>query len=46
MAEYLFRIGSMKYPQQSIKVDKDHKGELFSEVRKCVGVLGNVSHNS
>ena len=46
MTEYLFRIGSMQYPQQSIKVDKDNKGELYSEIRKCVGVLGNVSHNS
>ena len=46
MTEYLFRIGAMQYPQQSIKVNANNKGELFSEIRKCVGVLGNYAHSS
>ena len=46
MTEYLFRIGSMQYPQQSIKVNANNKGELYSEIRKCVGVLGNYAHSS
>ena len=46
MSEFLFRIGSMQYSQQSIKIDKDDEGELFSEIRKCVGVLGNLAYNS
>jgi hypothetical protein len=44
--EYLFRIGSMQYPQQSIKIKKENKGELYSEIRKCIGVLGNYGHSS
>ena len=36
----------MQYPQQSIKVNANNKGELFSEIRKCVGVLGNYAHSS
>jgi hypothetical protein len=39
MSEYVFRIGSIQYPQNIIKVDKDNKGEIYSEIRKCVGVL-------
>ena len=44
--EYLFRIGSMQYPQQSVKFNADNKGELYSEIRKCIGVLGNYGHSS
>ena len=44
--EYLFRIGSMQYPQQSVKLTEDNKGELYSEIRKCIGVLGNYGHSS
>ena len=46
ISEYLFRIGSMQYPQQSVKLTEDNKGELYSEIRKCIGVLGNYGHSS
>ena len=46
MSEYIFRIGSMQYPQQSVKVTNTNKGELYSEIRKMVGVLGNYAHAS
>ena len=46
VSEYLFRIGSMQYPQQSVKFSQDNKGELYSEIRKCIGVLGNYGHSS
>ena len=44
--DYKFRIGSMQYPQQAIKVSASNKGESYNELRKCVGVLGNYMHNS
>jgi hypothetical protein len=36
----------MQYPQQSVKFNADNKGELYSEIRKCIGVLGNYGHSS
>ena len=52
MQEYVFRIGSMQYPQQSIKISSGkngtslNPGELYNEIRKSQGVLNNYGHNS
>ena len=51
MKSYQFRIGSMVYPQEPVKVSsngtlKDSIGEAYSELRKCLGVLGTYDHNS
>ena len=52
MTDYLFRIGSMQYPQQSIKVssgkpgETNNPGELYNEIRKCNGLLNNYAHTS
>ena len=51
MKSYQFRIGSMVYPQEPVKVSsngvlKDDIGEAYSELRKCLGVLGTYDHNS
>ena len=52
MQEYVFRIGSMQYPQQSIKINSGknntslNPGELYNEIRKSQGVLNNYGHNS
>eukprot|EP01050_Picozoa_sp_SAG11_P016460 SAG11_NODE_2250_length_3633_cov_129.866440_2_plen_488_part_00 len=49
---YQFRIGSMVYPQQAVKVSEGDGtsthlvGEAYSELRKCLGVLGTYDHNS
>lgn len=41
----------MVYPQEPVKVSsdgtaKDNIGEAYSELRKCLGVLGTYDHNS
>jgi hypothetical protein len=52
MSEYVFRIGSMQYPQQSIKISRGddaesiNPGQLYNEIRKCNGVLNNYAHTS
>eukprot|EP01051_Picozoa_sp_SAG22_P013636 SAG22_NODE_1551_length_4144_cov_9.739431_2_plen_162_part_00 len=50
MDSYVFRIGSMQYPQRSVEVKRtattNNLGESFSELRKCLGVLGNYAHPS
>ena len=46
MKNYQYRIGSVVYPQQAVKVVKSNMGESYNELRKCIGVLGNYSHNS
>ena len=46
MKSYQYRIGSVTYPQQPIAVKTDNMGESYNELRKCIGVLGNYSHNS
>ena len=46
MKNYQYRIGSVVYPQQAVKVVVNNMGESYNELRKCIGVLGNYSHNS
>ena len=52
MQNYLFRVGSVQYPQQSVKVSSGkpgetlNPGELYNEIRKCNGVLNNYAHTS
>ena len=55
MMNYLFRIGSVQYPQSAVQVSTNgginadglkNIGECYNELRKCLGVLGNYSHNS
>ena len=41
-----FRIGSVLYPQSSIKYTEENKGELFNEIRKCFGTIGSYTHGS
>ena len=44
--EAQFRIGSVLYPQESIKFSNDNKGELFQEIRKCFGTIGSYNHGT
>ena len=44
--EVQFRIGSVLYPQESIKFSNENKGELFQEIRKCFGTIGSHNHGS
>ena len=46
MKSFQYRIGSVVYPQQAVKVVVNNMGESYNELRKCIGVLGNYSHNS
>eukprot|EP01051_Picozoa_sp_SAG22_P008673 SAG22_NODE_677_length_7962_cov_53.676078_6_plen_469_part_00 len=46
MTDYVFRIGSMQYPQNKIAVTPTNLGECYNELRKCMGVLGNYAHDS
>ena len=41
-----FRIGSVLYPQSSIKFTEENPGELFNEIRKCFGTVGSYAHGS
>ena len=41
-----FRIGSVLYPQSSLKFSDTNRGELFNEVRKCFGTIGSYAHGS
>ena len=45
-SEGQFRIGSVLYPQSSIKFADKNRGELFNEVRKCFGTIGSYGHGS
>jgi hypothetical protein len=42
--EYQFRVGSVVYPAQSVKVSASNKGEAYQELRKAFGSLGSLTH--
>eukprot|EP01051_Picozoa_sp_SAG22_P007619 SAG22_NODE_542_length_9294_cov_156.554649_7_plen_551_part_00 len=46
MTDYVFKIGSIQYPQNKISVTPTNLGECYNELRKCMGVLGNYAHDS
>ena len=45
-----FRIGSVLYPQSTIKFSRDpadrNLGEMYNEVRKAFGTLSSYSHGT
>ena len=44
ITEYQFRIGSVSYPPNSVKVSATNKGEAYQELRKAFGTLGDYQH--
>lgn len=44
LTEYQFRVGSVVYPAQPVKVSATNKGEAYQELRKAFGSLGSLAH--
>jgi len=44
VSEYQFRVGSVVYPAQPVKVSATNKGEAYQELRKAFGSLGSLAH--
>jgi hypothetical protein len=44
VTEYQFRVGSVVYPAQAVKVSANNKGEAYQELRKAFGSLGSLAH--